>query len=434
MLMTESMTLADELTYSQACAYIEDAAKLGSKPGFERIKGLCSRLGDPQNGLRFIHIAGTNGKGSTACYIASVLSAGGICVGMYYSPALTGIRDHFRINGELISKSEYAICVSKVASANDRMIMETGEGATQFELETAVAFTYFKDKCCDVVVLECGMGGRDDATNIVTDKICCVLTSISYDHMQYLGNTLSEIASAKAGIITGDGPVITLHHPEEIAGVIKNRCISTCSKLYTADDSDVSKCREYIPDITGTYQEENASLALRTVSVIRDLGLIGGIKLDDDTVRHGMVSAKWPFRFETVSRDPFVIVDGAHNPDAAAKLRNTIENVLPGYRIILIIGMFSDKDHEGVISILSKVASMIITVPTHNGPRSYPAEDLAECAKRYCDKVICCTSADEAYDTAVKKYCGDGAKTAIIACGSLSYLDEFARRAVHGKS
>ena len=430
--MTESMTLAADLSYSQACAYIEDAAKLGSKPGFERIEGLCDRLGNPQDDLRFIHIAGTNGKGSTSCYIASVLAKSGIRVGMYYSPALTGIRDHFRINGELIGEADYALCVTKVATANDKMIAETGEGATQFELETAVAFTYFKDKCCDVVVLECGMGGRDDATNIVTGKICCVFTSISFDHMQYLGNTLPEIASVKAGIITSDCPVITTAYPDEVADVIRNRCAVTGSVLYTAGSKDRKTAAEYVPDILGTYQEENAGLALRAVSVIRELDLIPGIKLDDDTVKCGLNDAKWPFRFERISNDPLVIVDGAHNPDAAVKLRDTIGNTLGGYRIIMIIGMYSDKDHDGVVSVLSPVVSAFITVPTDNGTRSFSSGDMAEVAKKYCDTVICCATPEEAYDTAVSRYNDDPGKTAIIACGSLSYLDKM-KRAVNGK-
>ena len=192
--LTESMILAEAFDFREACRYVEDLGRLGSRPGMERICRLCDYLGNPQDDLRFIHVAGTNGKGSTGAMIASVLTCAGVKTGMYYSPAMTGIYDHFAINGEAISDAEYSGCVSKVAAANEKLINETGESATQFELETAVAFVYFRENRCDAVVLECGMGGRDDATNIVRNKICCVFASISYDHMQYLGNTLSQIA------------------------------------------------------------------------------------------------------------------------------------------------------------------------------------------------------------------------------------------------
>ena len=424
--------------YKEACKYIEDAAKLGSKPGLERIQGLCDILDDPQDDLRFIHIAGTNGKGSTACMIGSVLSKAGLRVGMYTSPAVFGIRDHYRINGEIISESDYADIVSAVAAANEKLINNTGDGATQFELETAVAFMYFSENHCDAVILECGMGGRDDATNIVKNKICCVFTSISFDHMQYLGNTLSDIAHVKLGIITSDCPVIALASCDEAAGVIKKRCDETGSRLYTVDPAVVSytddedgicvDCEEYSKvrvGLAGAYQAENAALALRALTVIDKEQLIEGCAIDESAVRCGLADVKWPFRFERIGEDPLIFVDGAHNEDAALKLGKTIEDRLCGRRIILVLGMFRDKEYEKVIAILAKCAHKIFTLTVPDANRALAADIIAECAGRYCSDVTVCKSIEEAYrlsSLAAKKA---GGNCAVVAAGSLSYLNEF---------
>ena len=333
MLLTEWTILAKTFDHSSACLYVSELGRLGSRPGLERIRRLCALLGDPQDDLSFIHIAGTNGKGSTGAFISSVLTASKVTTGMYYSPALCDISDHYMINGERISEEDYAYHVSKVAAANEKLIDETGESATQFEFETAVAFTLFRAERCDAVILECGMGGRDDATNIVKNKLCCVFASISFDHMQYLGNTLDKIADVKSGIITGSCPVIAFDSSKEATEVIRKKCEKTGSDLYTVESGDIAseairpfgRTVDYdgFSDIeiglSGSFQAENAALALRTVSVIRDKGLIEKADLTDDVIRMGMRSAKWPFRFERISEDPLIIVDGAHNEDAAKK-------------------------------------------------------------------------------------------------------------------
>jgi len=438
---TVLMTLADVFDYDKACRYIEESAKLGSRPGLERIKDLCARLGNPESNLRFIHIAGTNGKGSTGAMIASVLSEAGLVVGMYYSPAISGITDHYTINGKLISDREWASCVSAVAAANESMIDETGESATQFELETALAYVYFCNNHCDVVVLECGMGGRDDATNTVTDKICCVITSISDDHMQYLGDTVDKIAGVKAGIITSDCPVIAFLSSPEVIEVIKKKCGETGSELYTVKPDNIERIaafpigqavsyEEYqrvAVSLNGSYQAYNAAMALRAVSVIRDHNLIDGLELSDDTIRSGIKNAHWPYRFECINEDPLVFVDGAHNADAAVKLADTIRSDLAGYKIVLVLGMFADKEYDKVVRTLAECAEIIFTVQTPNNPRALAADELAECARRYCDNVRACDSIKEAYELSVQtaRDFGADAPSAVIACGSLSYLHEF---------
>ena len=436
------MTTLDKMfDYDEACAFIDDLARLGSRPGLERIRRLCAFLGDPQEDLRFIHIAGTNGKGSTACMISSVLAEAGMKVGMYTSPAVCGIRDHYRINGELISESEYAACVSRVANANDELIAETGESATQFEIETAVAFVFFGKNNCDAVVLECGMGGRDDATNIVRNKICCVLTSISYDHMQYLGDTLTEIAGVKSGIINSGGCVIALDSGSEVTEVIRKRCELTGSSLYLVDPDEATSVAAFplgqmvsygemsdvIICLLGSFQKENAALAIKTLSVIADNDLIEGFVITDDIIRQGMKKAKWPYRFECISSHPPVFTDGAHNADAAVKLAGSVKQYLPGYRIILMLGVFADKEYDKVLKVMSDVADCIITLQTPGNKRALPAAQLAKSAAQYFDDVRTCGSIEEAYETAAgiaESYSKAGQKAAVVACGSLSYLHE----------
>ena len=438
MFLKRPMALNDVNDYASVCRYIESSACLGSRPGLARIQALCGIMGDPQDDLSFIHIAGTNGKGSTAAMIASALTGAHIRVGMYYSPALCGIKDHYAIDGEIISNDDYAVAVGCVAAANEILRKNTGEGATQFELETAVALSYFQKKNCDVVVLETGMGGAEDATNVVKNKICCVITSISYDHMQYLGNTLADIAKAKAGIITSDCPVIALDASPEATEVIRQQCSMTGSRLYTVDPQKISMVHDHptgeiinfeeFKDIrvalSGTFQAENAGVALRTLEVISRGGLIPGCRFDGDDLYSGLAKVRWPYRFEMICDDPTVIVDGAHNADAAAKLRATLEDRFAGYRIILVIGMFRDKEYEKVAAQLAGLAYRTITVSTPDNPRALPAKDLAAVAGHFCENVTACETIEEAYELAVQA-CKGLDKSMVIACGSLSYLAIF---------
>ena len=424
MLPTESMTLAEKFEY---------------RPGLERVQGLCDILGNPEEELRFIHIAGTNGKGSTACMIASVLGSAGIRTGQFSSPAVCGPEDQFRINGQMITRREYNDLKERVNRADEALIAATGEGATPFERECATAFLFFAENHCGAVVLECGMGGRDDATNVAKDKICCVITSVSYDHMQYLGSTLGEIASAKAGIITSDCPVIALDTRAQVTSAIRRRCEETGSMLYTVDPSEIV-CEDIFPEgekvsfgrfadvtvgMSGYFQAENAALAMQALAVMADDHLIEGHEITDENIAEGLAKARWPYRFERISTYPLIYVDGAHNEDAAEKLKRTIEDRLAGYDIALVMGMFSDKEYEKVVRTLVPLADTVFTVETPGNERALPAKKLAECAQKYCQDVRACESIKEAADLAVGFSRSAGRKSAVIACGSLSYLDEF---------
>ena len=434
---TESMILADGFDHEQAVEYVADLGKLGSCPGLERIEKLCSLLNDPQDELSFIHIAGTNGKGSTAAMIASVLNESGAKVGMYYSPAMTGITDHYMICGRSLGDDAYDTAVYEVMLANEKLKVEIGESATQFEFETAVAFVCFKNAACDVAILECGMGGRDDATNIVKNKICCVFASISFDHMQYLGNTLTEIADVKSGIITCSCPVIAWDSSDETTAVIKKRCEEMKSPLYVVKDGDTTPHTL----LCGSFQKQNAALAYRSVCVIRDHNLVRGCKISDEAIKSGFENVRWPFRFEKICDDPKVYVDGAHNADAAKKLASSIKENLAGYEIILVMAVFSDKEYDKVAASLAPLAACVITTQTPGNPRALAAQDLAECVKKYCKSVSSYESVYDACSRAISVAAegSDGAgekNRAVVACGSLSYLKLFSdavKDMVHGQ-
>jgi len=434
--------LVDIKGFEQARKYVESAAKLGSRPGLDRIRRLCVFLGNPQNDLKFIHVAGTNGKGSTAAMIESILCCAGLRVGMYYSPALTGICDHFRVNGETIDMKDYTEAVAEVAKANSKLKRESPGGATQFEIETAVAFLYFRQKSCDVVILECGMGGKEDATNVVKNKLCCVITSVGFDHMHHLGHTLKQIAAHKAGIITTDCPVIALDSKEEVLNVIRKRCEMTGSTLYPVsaavrEDYDlfplgtsmrIDGMSNVVVSLAGAYQTENAPLAVKAVRVLAALKLLEGCVIDENVIREGLKKTRWPYRFECICGDPPIIVDGAHNIDAAIALKETIKECMGNRSVILIIGIFVDKEYERIVEILSDVAQEMITVSTKVKGRSLSAARLAVCAKKYCSDVTTCKNLKEAYKTArshANNISERGGSPAVIACGSLSYLAEF---------
>lgn len=438
------MTSADTFDYAGACEYIAGLSQLGSRPGLSRISALCDILGNPEDDLSFVHVAGTNGKGSICAMISAGLSAAGMKVGMYYSPALTGIRDHYAIDGKLISEDDYARAVSKVAAANRELKRTTGDGATQFEIETALAFIYFTENHCDVVVLEAGMGGRLDATNVIPNKKLCVIASVSYDHMQYLGDTLSDITKEKAGIITRGCPVVALSSSPEVIDVIKDRCDEMRSPLTVVDPAKITYSEEAegikvsCGDLTdldvslcGAFQAENAAVAATALSVIGERSLIEGYTVNEKIIRQGLSSVCWPFRFEKINDDPPVFIDGAHNTDAAEKLAKTIKDRLPGYGIILVIGVFRDKEYDKVVKTLAACADKIFTVETPQNARALPAEDLAKCAAKYCSDTTACADIDEAAELAIGAAKASEGKRAVVAAGSLSYLNLF-KEACHG--
>lgn len=420
------------MTYDDAVNYIEKSAKLGSILGLSRMEKLCDFLGNPQKNFSVIHVAGTNGKGSIGAMIASILTQAGYDCGMYYSPALSGITDHFKINGELISNEDYAKCIEKVASADLKLKNDSGEGATSFELETAAAFVYFSDRKVDVAVIECGLGGRDDATNIINAKDLCVFASISLDHTAILGNTISKIASVKSGIINCKCPVVCYDSGDEAVKEIKaaadkfgcpvsvarfDELSGTCD--YPVGEKIRYKNIEARVNLSGKFQQRNACVAIEAAWAIR-----GKFNISENAIIKGLDKVIWPFRFEKISDEPLTIVDGAHNPGAAKLLAKTVAERLKGYDIVYVVGMFKDKDCKKVLEEVIPGARRVITVTTSNQKRALGAQELAFLAEKYCS-VVAADSIIKAREMAEEEVACLKGNTAIIAFGSLSYLSEF---------
>lgn len=420
------------MTYEDAVNYIKESEKFGSILGLSRMRMLCEFLNNPQEDFFVIHVAGTNGKGSVSSMISSILTCSNVKCAMYSSPSLTDERDHFRINGEIISRENYVKCVCKVRDANRKLIEETGFGATVFELETALAFVYFSDNHVDAAVIECGLGGRDDATNVITRNKMCVFTSISLDHTAVLGNTIAQISNVKSGIINCNCPVVCYDLCDDAIREIRKACNQyDCLMMVAAFDQLSGECDFPVGELidykgikarinlTGVFQRYNACVAIEAAFALRDR-----FDISDEDIIRGLSKAQWSYRFEKISDNPPVIVDGAHNPGAADELANTILSRLQGYDIIFVLGMFKDKDCNTVLSKVLPLGKRVITITTTNKDRAAQAEELAEMAGKYCPATVA-GSIEEAKRTAVclAQKCSE--KSVVIAFGSLSYLAEF---------
>ena len=290
------------MNYKEAREYIKKASQYGIVPGLDNISNLCDKLGNPQNELEVIHIAGTNGKGSVGAFAEQILIESGKKVGRYVSPAVFDYLEQFRINAENMSEDRYAYYISRISEVADKMTPHP----TPFEMETAVAFLYFKEEQCDVVLIEVGMGGREDATNIIPKSLVSVITPISMDHMKFLGNTLEEIAYQKSGIIKNNGLVVTAKQENCVMNVIENECREKNARFIKVDS-----VTEYEISLDGEYQRENAAVA---EEVCRR---IDGVSEND--IKSGLINTVWHGRFEKICDKPEFIIDGAHNTDGAQR-------------------------------------------------------------------------------------------------------------------
>lgn len=417
------------MNYREAMDYIEEAGKYGISPGLDSIKELCGRLGDPQKNLTFVHVAGTNGKGSVTAYIASVLQCGGYRVGMYVSPAVRDFREIIQVNGRYIAKAALCRHMEKVKEVCDAMAEEGLPHPTPFEIETAVGFLYYTEKKCDIVVMETGMGGSLDATNVVENTKVAVIASVSRDHMKYLGETLREIAAQKAGIIKKGCRVAVMGQKEEVLSVIAQKAASLDCPLSVAD-SRRAKHIHYGPakqsfdygglekveiHLAGQYQIDNAVLALEALKALGE----EGFPVAEEKLRLGMAQARWPGRFTVVGKHPYFIVDGAHNEDAAAQLAQSLEYYFPKKRMIYIMGMLADKEYAKVIALTHALADQIITVTPPGTPRALPAYQLAQEVAKVHQNVTAADSLEEAVEMS-RLLAGKG--DVIVAFGSLSFL------------
>ena len=426
-----------QMNYTEAVAYIDELTRAKKiSLGLSTMKELLSRLGDPQDSLSFIHIAGTNGKGSTLAFLSSVCRAAGFRVGRYNSPSVFSYCEKIQVNGTAISEADAARLLTRVRQVSEEMEADGLSHPTAFETETAVSFLYFAEQGCDLVALETGMGGETDATNVVTTTVVSVLSSISMDHMQFLGNTLEEIARVKGGIIKPGRPVVLSGQSETVTKVMEEICrerrssltISAPEKakvLKTGTDGTVFDYGAFknvkIP-LLGKYQIINACTALEVVEILRDLGY----DIGENAVYEGMASVVWPGRFEKLLDSPFFFIDGAHNPEAAERLRDSINLYFTNRRILYIMGILADKDYRRIVEITAPMAEKIFTV-TPNNSRALSAEALASCIEEQAETIGFSGTVEtrESIERAVKDSLSwAGEDGCIIAFGSLSYLGE----------
>ena len=424
----------DMMTYREAEAYIKRSYDQVIRLGLSRMKVLLDKLGNPQNSLKFIHVAGTNGKGSVCAMTAQILQCAGYQTGLFTSPVIFDYREQFQVNGALISKADF----SRLAETVKQVCEQMSDPPSEFEKAVALAFLYFRECHCDLVVLEVGMGGTDDATNIIGTPQIAAIVNIDFDHMGFLGNTLAQIAEKKAGIIKEAGTVVTAEQKAEVMAVLEETCAAKHAVLIKTAASDLKvkeknldgQCFDYVKttdrdikglqnvklSLLGDHQCENAAVVFQIIECLNEKGY----PISDEAIREGMGSVRWPGRFEVVSEDPLLIIDGAHNEDAAVQLAETVENCFTNTRLTYIIGVLADKEHEKMLEIMLPYAKRVYTVTPDNA-RALDAKSLAQEAAKYCTDVQDVGSVEQALVLALKD------KEPVLAFVSLSYLGDLKR-------
>lgn len=424
------------MDYTEAREYLNEAAKSGIVPGLDNIRELLSRLGNPQDELKFIHISGTNGKGSVLAYLSTVLKEAGYRVGRYISPTLFSYRERIQVNEAVIGREDLARLTERVKEAVDGMDADGKGHPTVFELETAISFLYFLQEKCDIVVLETGFGGLLDATNVVRTTVMEVIVSISLDHMGVLGNTISEIAEQKAGIIKPGTVVVSALQEPEAMEVIEKKAKKEGCRLVTVSHLEASDVRYGYEEqsfsyggykdlkisLAGSYQIKNAVLAVEAVRQLCKLGF----PISEQSLREGMQKTVWRGRFTLIGREPVFIIDGAHNRDGARVLKESLELYFSGRRMIFIMGVFKDKEYGKIAGMLAPMAEKIFTVQTPGSDRALPAEELAKVVFQYNQNVEAASSVEDAVQ---KSLAAAGKEDVIAAFGSLSFLKDIAEAA-----
>ncbi|MZT65420.1 MULTISPECIES: bifunctional folylpolyglutamate synthase/dihydrofolate synthase [Blautia] len=422
------------MDYQQSRAYIRDAEQYaGGALDLTNIKELMKRLGNPQDQLKYIHVAGTNGKGSVIAYLYTTLMKAGYHVGRYISPSVYSYREKIETEGKPISREKFAEQTTRVAAVIEEMTAEGLAHPTPFEIETAVAFLFFAEEKCDPVILEVGMGGITDATNLITTTELAVLVPISMDHQSFLGNTISEIAEKKAGIIKPGSSVVTIGQETEALEVIKKTGAEAGADVCVADVSEAEvleadftgqrfcyKGEEYTLSLAGSYQTENAVLALEALRILDERGYHTTL----EQRKEGLWATRWNGRLTIIHKDPLFIVDGAHNPAAADMLEDSVRKYFKDRRLFFIMGVFKDKDYPYIIRKLCPYAEQILAIETPDNPRALPAEELAKAIRPYNANV----RAEKNIPRAVEElFEMAGKDDVILSFGSLSFIGEITR-------
>ena len=409
------------MTYNEALSYIHSVCWKGSIPGLSRTQELLKKIGNPEKSLKFIHIAGTNGKGSTAAMLSSILEAAGYRVGLYTSPFINRFNERMQVNHVCIGDEELSELTEFIRPHADSM----ADSPTEFELITALALEYFKRKACDIVVLEVGMGGALDSTNIIDTPEAAVLCAMGYDHTKELGETMTEIASAKAGIIKPHTQVVSYGQNEEAQAVFEKVCKETGSTLRTPDYAALTPgtfdltgqtfsygaWKDLWIPLVGVYQMNNAAVVLTAVEALREEGW----NLSDEAVRQGLRNTSWPARFEVLRRDPVFIVDGGHNPHGIRATAESLKRIFPGKKFVFVTGVMADKDVEHILGLIVPLAERFYTV-TPDNPRAMKADVLAGRIAAMGAEAIPCGSVAEGVQAAMDYAGKDGV---CCALGSL---------------
>lgn len=407
------------MTYTEIRSYMKNLETRGIRPGTGSVKALLHKLGDPQDKIRCIHVAGTNGKGSVCAMLARILKECGYRVGRYSSPAISDPKEIIRIDEKPISEDMYIRSAKKVIA--------TGDETTVFEFETAMAFLTFEEQQCDVAIIETGMGGRDDATNVIKSPTAVILTPISLDHMSFLGNTVEAIAENKCGIIKDGCPVITSYSNRNIKAIEKECIKHNSSFCITDEPHDIKNCKEGLTfsaghynnislSLNGAYQADNASLAIRASEALKECGFDW---IDEQKIRRALLDVHWPGRYEKLSIKPVIIADGAHNRAAVKALTDSVRAEYPDKKIVVLMSVFADKEYEVMLKTLSCVSDTIICT-TSGKVRSLSPKTLAECAKKYFSNVNEYDIFEKAFENGREiAYIQDAV---LLICGSLSNI------------
>ena len=409
------------MNVDEAIAYIHSVFWKGSIPGLGRTQTLLEKMGNPQNDLKYVHIAGTNGKGSTAAMTASILQKAGYRTGLYTSPYIYRFHERIQINGEQISDEDLVAVTEYVKPLADSM----EESPTEFELVCCIAFEYFKRKKCDIVVLEVGMGGEFDATNVIEAPEVAVITNIGLDHTDYLGNTLEEIARTKAGIFKEGGNAVVYRGTDGVEAIFEEVCRKKKVSLKKADfaglhlrshslEGQVFDCGArknlYLP-LLGDHQLHNAAVVLG----IADTLIEKGYAITEQNIYDGMQDVSWPGRFDIVNRDPLFIIDGGHNPQCLEALVKNIQDYLPGKKIIALTGVLADKDYGDMYRPVMPLVEQFVCI-TPDNPRRLPAEDLAKYLQERGATATACDTTTDGVKTAMALSGKDGV---VLCFGSL---------------
>lgn len=421
------------MNYQQSREYVCEAQAYAGEISLTNICELMNRLGNPQDSLRFVHVSGTNGKGSVIAYLYETLKRAGYHVGRYISPSVYTYREKLEVDGMRITREEFAAYVTRIAGVIDDMTAQVLAHPTPFEIETAAAFLFFADKKCDLAIMEVGMGGIDDATNIIRTTELAVITPVSLEHQMWLGNTLAEIAGKKAGIIKKGCSVIAAKQESEAESVIEAKAAELGCPLSIADPESAKilredihgqkflyKEKEYEISLAGACQISNAVEALEALEALNGRGFPTSYEQRAEGLSH----THWDGRLTVLREHPLFVIDGAHNPAAAAVLEESVQRYLREKKLYFIMGVFADKDYNALIQRMCPYASEIVAIETPDNPRALPAQELADAIRPVNSHVQAKKSIPDAVQYVFENA---GSEDAILAFGSLSFLGELTR-------